>query len=317
MTIKELVKNYVSYHRSLGQQFTGTEHLINGFARYVGEDCDITSISDAQCDDYLASKLKPKSTSYWMELFYAINGMICWAIARGYMSRNPMPKYRINKYEELLPHIFTTNELNAIFKTIFEYQKYTSNVIHPECICAYIKTLLTMGLRPGEGRRLKLSDLHLNDEEMYIIIRETKFYKKRLVTFGKQVQSMLLKFLSWRQSVGMEESPESFLFLDKTGKNITEASIKRAFRKVLKRAGVIKQEDGTKYTYYRLYDLRHTFATKRVEVWYEEGDDPQSMLQYLSTYLGHVRLEDTQRYITMTNIIMQEASSRFKKYANQ
>jgi hypothetical protein len=37
----------------------------------------------------------------------------------------------------------------------------------------------------------------------------------------------------------------------------------------------------------------------------------------LATYLGHVHLAATQRYLTMTPELLQEASKRFERYAGE
>jgi len=64
----------------------------------------------------------------------------------------------------------------------------------------------------------------------------------------------------------------------------------------------------------RLHDLRATFAVHRLEEWYRQGVDVQSRLGSLSTYLGHINIASTQRYLPMTAELLQQASQRFKKY---
>jgi site-specific recombinase XerD len=48
--------------------------------------------------------------------------------------------------------------------------------------------------------------------------------------------------------------------------------------------------------------------------WYKKGADVQSLLPALSTYLGHVDLSSTQRYLTMTPELLAEANRRFQRY---
>ena len=43
----------------------------------------------------------------------------------------------------------------------------------------------------------------------------------------------------------------------------------------------------------------------------------QLLLPQLATYLGHVHLAATQRYLTMTPELLQEASQRFERYAGE
>jgi site-specific recombinase XerD len=40
----------------------------------------------------------------------------------------------------------------------------------------------------------------------------------------------------------------------------------------------------------------------------------QGLLPALSTYLGHVDLSATQRYLTMTPELLEQANRRFEKY---
>jgi integrase len=65
----------------------------------------------------------------------------------------------------------------------------------------------------------------------------------------------------------------------------------------------------------RLHDLRHTAAVHRLIAWYRSGEDLQQLLPKLSIYLGHVSLSGTQRYLTLTPELLQQASQRFEHYA--
>ena len=43
----------------------------------------------------------------------------------------------------------------------------------------------------------------------------------------------------------------------------------------------------------------------------------QRLLYHLSVYLGHVHLQDTQVYLSMTPELLREASQRFEHYAGK
>jgi integrase/recombinase XerD len=65
----------------------------------------------------------------------------------------------------------------------------------------------------------------------------------------------------------------------------------------------------------RIHDLRHTAAVHRVITWYRAGRNVQCLLPRLATYLGHIDVKSTQRYLHMTPDLLQEASERFASYA--
>jgi len=54
----------------------------------------------------------------------------------------------------------------------------------------------------------------------------------------------------------------------------------------------------------------------RLIAWYRAGADVQRLLPQLATYLGHVDITSTQRYLTMTPELLAEASRRFEHYAH-
>lgn len=88
--------------------------------------------------------------------------------------------------------------------------------------------------------------------------------------------------------------------------------VEKSFQRLRGLAGV-HRADSSSYQP-RVHDLRHTFAVHRVMEWYRQGADVQSLLPALSTYLGHVNLASTQRYLTMTPELLAEANSRFQNY---
>ena len=54
----------------------------------------------------------------------------------------------------------------------------------------------------------------------------------------------------------------------------------------------------------------------RPVAWYKAGADVQALLPKLSTYLGHISLDSTQIYLTMTPELLQQACRRFERYVN-
>jgi hypothetical protein len=53
----------------------------------------------------------------------------------------------------------------------------------------------------------------------------------------------------------------------------------------------------------------------RVVAAYEAGANVTPLLPKLSTYLGHINLSSTQKYLTMTPALLQQACRRFERYA--
>ena len=60
----------------------------------------------------------------------------------------------------------------------------------------------------------------------------------------------------------------------------------------------------------RIHDLRHRFAISTLLRWYRRGKNVELLLPVLSTYLGHVCITGTYRYLTGTPELMESAAKR-------
>ena len=60
-----------------------------------------------------------------------------------------------------------------------------------------------------------------------------------------------------------------------------------------------------------LHDIRHSFAVQCVLAWYRANRDVNTLLPALSTYLGHVSVENTRVYLQANGLLLDEANQRF------
>jgi site-specific recombinase XerD len=166
------------------------------------------------------------------------------------------------------------------------------------------------GLRVSEGLSLNLEDVDLG--EAMIVIRDTKFYKSRLVPLGSDLNEVMTQYAAQRKRDGHAQSNDAPFFVTRLGARITSRFLRHAFHRLRTHCGV-RRKDDTRYQP-RLHDLRHATAVHRLTAWYREGKDVQRLLPLLSTYLGHVDIANTQLYLTMTPELLHEASKRFANY---
>jgi sugar phosphate isomerase/epimerase len=57
-------------------------------------------------------------------------------------------------------------------------------------------------------------------------------------------------------------------------------------------------------------DMRHRFAVRTLVHWYRAGLDVERELPKLSTYLGHVHVNDTYWYLEAVPELLQLATNR-------
>ena len=104
----------------------------------------------------------------------------------------------------------------------------------------------------------------------------------------------------------------SAFFAMRDGRALKRDSVEDIWRRVCDAAGVRSPTGAAEQP--RLHDLRHTFAVHRLVSWYREGADVQRLVYFLQVYLGHEKLSYTQRYLTMTPELLDQANRRFENY---
>ena len=211
---------------------------------------------------------------------------------------------------QFLPYIYSRDEIMVLLKAIRKLKSRRQSPLRPHMFYVLILLLYTTGMRLGEVLKLQLRDINQKDRTLYI--HKTKFFKSRLVPLSLSMMKKLEGYIELRRRSGTPNNPKSYLFYNqRREKHYSLQSIQHPFRKMLQCLG-LKPPRG--YSGPRLHDLRATFAVHRLEEWYRQGVDVQSRLGSLSTYLGHINIASTQRYLPMTAELLQQASQRFKKY---
>ena len=306
MKLSDLIAGYVAFRQSMGYKFTSCNDRLQAFCRAVGSDVDAQDVTVEQVLSYLGSP----TTSYWHHKYSTLNVFYRYAISRGHVSSSPLPAIVPKLPPDFLPYIYSVNEVRCLLDATASYRK-THLLLEPYTFRAIILILYGAGLRISEALSLRMSAVDF--PEAVLLIRETKFYKSRLLPIGSHLKEALMAYATARREAGHSELPESPFFIGRKGSHLSIHTVQRSFRQLRKHAG-IHRSDGARYQP-RLHDFRHAFAGNRVVSWYKAGSDVQRLLPKLSVYLGHISLSSTQRYLTMTPALLQEASRRFEQYA--
>ena len=306
MKLRDLIVEYVAFRKSIGQQFTSCEHVLKAFGRAAAADTDAQDVYPDQVLCFLGNP----ATCYWHRKYHTLVGFYHYALSRGHISSSPMPKIIPKLPPRFVPYIYTHDEVRRLLDATTSYRK-THILLDPTTFRAILLLLYGAALRISEALSLTMADVVLADG--LLNIRRTKFYKSRLVPLCHNLTETMIQYAQYRRSVGHLESPETPFFVGRRGQALAIPTVQHAFRSLRAYAG-IRRTDGARYQP-RLHDLRHAAAVNRLIAWYKAGADVQKLLPKLSTYLGHVNLSSTQKYLTMTPDLLQEASICFEQYA--
>jgi site-specific recombinase XerD len=306
MNLAQVVHDYVSLKQSMGSRFRTEATILKAFCKAVG-DIAITDVELRQVTSYLAGS--GPVTRYWHRKYEALTGFYRFALGRGYVALSPLPKTVPKRPEPFRPHIFPEQELRRLFKVAGELEA-PRMALQGATLRPLLLLLYGAGLRISEALALTLADVDLSAN--VLTIRESKFYKTRLVPIGPRLTAVLRTYADDRHRQGHVKDPAHPFFVTRTDTAVTRGMAESAFVR-LRSIADIAREDGARYQP-RLHDLRHTMAVHRLVAWYREGADVQRLLPQLATYLGHVDVAATQRYLTMTPALLDAASRRFERY---
>jgi integrase len=180
--------------------------------------------------------------------------------------------------------------------------------LRPLSIYTMLLLAYCAGLRRSELARLNLGDVDL--QRGTVTIRQTKFYKTRILPLPDTVIAELRAYIDARRHTGASQDPQAGLFWHDQGNDrYSSAGVAGLLVDVIRQAG-LKPPQGR--TGPRLHDLRHSMVVNRILEWYRSGINPQKRLPFLATYLGHRDINSTLVYITVTQDLLHLANERFR-----
>lgn len=195
---------------------------------------------------------------------------------------------------DYIPYVFSDDEIKRIFKTVDNYKFYRNQqlVIFYQTI---FRLLYCTGLRLGEALNLKVEDVDL--ENNIIHIYSGKGNVSRIVPFKQSLGVWLIKY----QKVFYKESDTYFFESPQNNGRRSDHNVSNFFRtKILPLCDikVISQSGHTRGAC--VHTFRHTFACNALDQMIKKGKDPYCALPYLSVYLGHTSIVNTELYLRLT-----------------
>ena len=187
------------------------------------------------------------------------------------MFREPLDSMRVISFEEQAA-----------------YLKEASRPLHD-----IAKIILDTGMRPEEVFRMRVENLDFKQKTIFNPHGKTKA-ARRTIPMADDALAVLKLRVKKATNLGTP-----YLFRSRHDVQKPIGSVKKAHTAAVKRAQIRR--------YFRLYDLRHTFATRTVDA----GTD----LPTLSSLLGHTSILMTMRYVHPAAEQKKTAMEKFEKFS--
>jgi site-specific recombinase XerD len=211
-----------------------------------------------------------------------------------------------------LPYIFSEADVARSIAVAGGLAPHKASPLRREVARVSLVILYTAGLRRGELVRLTLGDYEETDQVLHV--RQSKFYKSRLVPLSADAAKELHRFLAARRQFGAPCDADAPLLVHNHGARFrayTGAGLGQLLRGVIREAGIRTSRGRPP----RVHDLRFSFAVHALLRWYRAGVDVQTRLPALATYLGHVSVVSTQYYLIFMAATAEAASERFHNHS--
>ena len=300
-----LITRYLGLKRALGQRADSLQYVLARLDRFLAS-CHANDLNQETFAAWCLSlaHLATNTRHQWMRMVY----QLC-RFRRRYEPSCfvPDPSQFPSLQPWPLPYIFSEGEITRLLLATDALKPNAPSPVHRPVARLAISLLYTTGLRRGELAHFTLGDYETAGH--LLRIRETKFYKSRLVPLSADAVVEIERYLEQRLRPGFPGGADAPLLLHHHGglTGYTGTGLSNLVRKVIRTAGIRSGAGRVP----RVHDLRFTFAVHALLRWYRAGVDVQARLPALSTYMGHSSLVSTQHYLVFFDAIAQAASERF------
>ena len=305
------IEGLIEQKLALGYDYTESQRILHTFDRF----CTARYPAEELLTQELALKWA-EATDTEHNLYRLNRVSVIRELAR-YMNSIGIAAYVIpleltRKTERHVPHIYSMEELGRLFAVIDRCKPSRRSPAKHLVVAVVFRMIYCCGLRPVEARRLLRENVDLNDGTIYIL--ESKGHKDRIVVMSGDMLDLCRKYDKKADSI----CPDRKYFFQSPSCRCdgmySMAWIIPTFKEFLTEAEIYDCSGNTP----RLYDLRHTFATRCLYKWMHEGRDINACLAFLSEYMGHKHISSTAYYIHLIPGFYSEmAEFHFDRYPTE
>jgi integrase/recombinase XerD len=243
-------EQYGAFRRTLGERFEVNGRQLRAFCRFMGPDTTIAEVSSDKVSVFLAGR--GPLTASWHVRYNALRGFYRYAVSRGLVATSPLPDVIPKRPPAFQAYIYSHAELKRLSNSIESCRRRRSDIDSPLLRCLFL-LMYGAALRISEVLSLTVGDVNLANR--ILTIRDSKFFKTRLVPIGPNTGQLLGEYATRRADLVRSTRPDDPFFLDRNAKPVPIHKLERAFKQIREHAGL--HREGGSRCQPRLHDLRH------------------------------------------------------------
>lgn len=313
--LAEEMDEYIKFKRAGGVKYETAETDLNVFDKYLIEnDYNSKILNRDIVMPYLSLKDGERLTNL-AQRTTLIRGFVNYLknVKKYKDTFTNIPGISYKGCQEYVPYIFTEEEVAKILNEAENYTSHTPAVLPNvrNIISCAIKMLYCTGMRVGELCNLKVEDVDIDKGLIYI--REAKNYNKRIVTMSESLKKEIIRYCNESNNCDLSGVYFFDVGLSRKDGQMNSDLIYVYFRQILKKVEI--KHKGKGYGP-RLHDLRHTFCCHSLKKLSKLDGDINAYIVYLSTFMGHKSLRETQKYIWLTNDLFKDTNDKLESYTS-
>jgi len=280
------ITGLIQQKRSDGFLYNGEEYILKNFDDFcLLRFPKTTSITHDLASEWSVIR-NTEGKNYRRRRVAVLRQLCLYILSLGLDAYVPHNSFSIDKPMQYVP---SREEMLGFFKELNDWENSAANDFR------YIRKYAVMfrlyyccGLRLSEVRLLKRE--HIDLDKGILTILQSKGRKDRLIYLPQDGITMLAEYLCY---IKMKLPSSPWLFPGQSAdKPLAAYTINRTFSKCWNRLPFAENTDKKPSP----HCLRHAFVVERINDWMESGIELQTMLPYLSNYLGHASPSETFYY---------------------
>jgi len=298
------IEGLIEQKQAVGYPYDTSARILKGFDRFCSSHYPTSTSLTAEIALCWAAKKPDEHVNNLFRRITPVRQLAKYMNSIGveaYVIPAKIPKAQL-RYN---PHIFTQPELRAFFGEIDKCNLSPFSPVRHLVMPVFFRLLYCCGLRASEARLLHINDIDLATGRMYI--RESKGHKDRTVMLAEDVLALCR---TYEEKISRIFPNRRAFFPNLKGEFYSHSIQDYWFHLYWDHLQIAGNCCGNPP---RVHDLRHTFSVRRLNLWVMEGKDINAYLPYLSLYLGHANITDTDYYLHFAS----EFFPIFKKKSTQ
>lgn len=295
--------SFLNYYKSMGRDVRGYVTIFNKLDSLLRD----LNIAEKTITNSVAEQFW---NSFSVRPYCFYNYISHYNVFARYLNRLGFPacEFDLPKLQsDYTPYIFTNEEWNRIIEA-------ADNFLIPRCplysiqVPLLIRILYGCGTRISETLSLRVGDVDLISGVLYL--KNTKNKRHRIVPMDSSLTDIFRQYIRVR---GLKS--EDFVFhAQRKYDHWNIHSVGNCFEHILRDANISFVREQPFDRGPCIHCLRHTFVLNSLRKSEEEGRNFSETVPFLSTYLGHASIRETDKYLRFCYELYDEAVDMVDAY---